>query len=91
MLLKPMAFSLAKQAAASSTATKHRGSSSSAPLASGSDDDDDDDDECPLLTGQTHTRKATNLRDIKGDSESEQVSRSRRLGDDSDTGAWVAT
>ena len=78
MLPKSMILALVKQAAASSTATKRRRTST--PLASGSDDND----EGPLLPGHTRTRKATNLRDIrdiKGDSESEQ-----EVGDDSDTG-----
>ena len=76
MLPKSMAFALVKQAATSSTTKKYRRSST--PPASGSDDD-----ESPLLPGHTRTRKATNLkdlRDIKGDSESEQ-----ELGDDLDT------
>ena len=63
-----MAFALVKQAATSSTTKKHRRSST--PPAGGSDDD-----EGPLLPGHTRTRKATNLkdlRDIKGDSESEE-------------------
>ena len=76
MLPKSMAFVLVKQAATSSASKKHRRSST--PPASGSDDD-----EAPLLPGHTRTRKATNLRDIrdiKGDSESEQD-----IGDDLDT------
>ena len=76
MLPKSMAFALVKQAAKHSTAKKHR--KSSTPPTSGSDDD-----EGPLLPGHTRTRKATNikdLKDIKGDSESEQG-----IGDDSDT------
>ena len=77
MLPKSMAFALVKQAATSTTtAKKHRRLST--PPASGSDDD-----EGPLLPGHTRTRKLINLkdlRDIKGDSESEQ-----EVGDDLDT------
>ena len=76
MLPKSMAFALVKQAAMSSTTKKHRRSSTTP--ASGTDDD-----EGPLLPGHTRTRKITNvkdLRDIKGDSESEQ-----EIGDDLDT------
>ena len=75
MLPKSMAFALVKQAATSTTAKKHRRSST--PPASVSDDD-----EGPLLPGHTRTHKAGNpkdIRDIKGDSESEQ-----EIGDDVD-------
>ena len=75
MLPKSMTFSLIKQAATSFITKKRR---SSTPPASGSDDD-----EGTLLPGHTRTRKVFNpkdLRDIKGDSESEQ-----EIGDKSET------